>query len=339
MTKIGTIKSAVVQRVGNKSNEDGVSFSDSLCQLDGVDEYLLGVINASFKFDDWRQFYYIDDLELNPAYRFVSKIFENEDTIIKQANNLARHLYEQSIHPNIKIGEFYVVLLEGCEVDGVETNAIGLFKSELHETVLTVKMENNRLVLTPEIGMSLKKLEKGCIVFNVEKDKGYKVVVVDNSVSSKDAHYWVDNFLHVRNCDDDYHQTERLTEMLTGFTKQLAEESAFDGAIMAKKATEVLKSGEMVAVDELANVICQNKEQKAAFETYRKDFESEHGGFVEAVNVVAKAASRKPVSRMNVLKIGNKFEVKVLSSEARIEQGFDEEKGMKYYKLFYQSEK
>ena len=104
MTKIGTIKAAVVQRVGNKSNEDGVSFSDSLCQLDGVEEYLLEVINASFKFDDWRQFYYIDDLELNPAYRFVSKIFENESAIIKQANNLARHLYEQSIHPNIKTG-------------------------------------------------------------------------------------------------------------------------------------------------------------------------------------------------------------------------------------------
>lgn len=52
--------------------------------------------------------------------------------MVKQANNLARHLYEQSIHPNIKIGEFYVVLLEGCEIDGEETSAIGLFKSEVN---------------------------------------------------------------------------------------------------------------------------------------------------------------------------------------------------------------
>lgn len=333
MTKIGTIKAAVVQRVGNKSNEDGVSFSDSLCQLDGVEEYLLGVINASFKFDDWRQFYYIDDLELNPAYRFVSKIFENEDAIIKQANNLARHLYEQSIHPNIKIGEFYVVLLEGCEVDGVETNAIGLFKSELHETVLTVKMENNRLVLTPEIGMSLKKLEKGCIVFNVEKDKGYKVVVVDNSVSSKDAHYWVDNFLHVRNCDDDYHQTERLTEMCKKFVEKVSEQSAVDGAIIAKKATDLLKSEEKLTVDNLPELLCQNDEQKAEFAAYRKSFEEENGALNDEVVLVKKAVNYKPVTRMNTLRVGDEFDVKVLNPEARMEQGSDD-KG-KFWKLYY----
>lgn len=323
----------MVQRVGNKSNEDGVSFSDSLCQLDGVEEYLLEVINASFKFDDWRQFYYIDDLELNPAYRFVSKIFENESAIIKQANNLARHLYEQSIHPNIKIGEFYVVLLEGCEVDGVETNAIGLFKSELHETVLTVKMENNRLVLSPEIGMSLKKLEKGCIVFNVEKEKGYKVVVVDNTLSNKDAHYWVDNFLHVRNCDDDYHQTERLTEMCKKFVEKVSEQSAVDGAIIAKKATELLKSEEKLTVDNLPELLCQNDEQKVEFAAYRKSFEEENGALNDEVVLVKKAVNYKPVTRMNTLRVGDEFDVKVLNPEARMEQGSDD-KG-KFWKLYY----
>lgn len=336
MTKIGKIKAAVVQRVGNKSKEDGVNFSENLCPLDGVEEHLLRVIKASFKFDDWKQFYYIDELELNPVYRFVSKIFDDEAAMVKQANNLARHLYEQSIHPNINIGEFYVVLLDGCEVDGIETSAIGLFKSELRETVLTVKMENNRLILSPEMGMSLKKLEKGCIIFNVDKVQGYKVAVVDNSGSKTDAHYWVDNFLHVRNCDDNYHQTERLTEMLTGFAKQVSEESAVDGAIMAKKATEMLKSGKTLTVYDLADVICESEEQKKEFDAYRKDFEEEYGGFAEEVNIVAKAVSRKPVSRMNALKLGKDFEVKVLNPEAKIEGGVDKKSGMKYYTLYYE---
>lgn len=262
-----------------------------------------------------------------------SKIFENESAIIKQANNLARHLYEQSIHPNIKIGEFYVVLLEGCEVDGVETNAIGLFKSELHETVLTVKMENNRLVLSPEIGMSLKKLEKGCIVFNVEKEKGYKVVVVDNTLSNKDAHYWVDNFLHVRNCDDDYHQTERLTEMCKKFVEKVSEQSAVDGAIIAKKATELLKSEEKLTVDNLPELLCQNDEQKVEFAAYRKSFEEENGALNDEVVLVKKAVNYKPVTRMNTLRVGDEFDVKVLNPEARMEQGSDD-KG-KFWKLYY----
>lgn len=335
MTKIGNIKAAVVQRVGNKSNEDGVSFSDDVCQMDGVEEPFLKLINASFKFDDWKQFYYIDDLELNPTYRFVTKIFDDESCIVQQANNLARHLYEQSIHPNIKIGEFYVVLLDNCEVDDEPAQAIGLFKSEVREAVLTVKMEKNRLVLSSETGMSLKKLEKGCIVFNVDKDNGYKVAVVDNTGSNTDAHYWVDNFLHVRNCNDDYHETERLMEMCTGFVQLLKEESEVDSAFTAKKTSEILKTNETLQMDDLADMICQNEEQKQAFESYRQSYEEEYGDFAEEINVVKKAISRKPVSRMNVLKLGNDFEVKVLNPDAEIESGVDELSGKRFYTLYY----
>ena len=335
MASIGNIKAAVVQRVGNKSNDDGVAFSDSLCQMDGVEEHLLTLINASFKFDDWKQFYYIDELELNPTYRFVSKIFDDENCLVKQANNLARHLYEQSIHPNIKIGEFYVVLLEGCEIDGEETNAVGLFKSEVMETVLTVKMEHNHLVLLPQMGMSLKKLEKGCIVFNVEKEKGFKVAVIDNTNPKSEARYWAENFLHVKDCDDDYHQTVKLMDMCTGFVQQLKEQSEVDSVIAAKKTAELLKTGETVQVDDLADLLCQNEEQKQAFGIYRQSFEEEYGSFADEISVVSKAASRKPVSRMNVLKLGNDFEVKVLNPDADIESGVDELSGKRFYTLYY----
>lgn len=333
MTKIGKIKAAVVQRVGNKINEDGVAFADSLCQVGGVEEYLLQMINASFKFDDWRQFYYIDDLAMNPAYRFVSKIFDDETVLVKQAHNLARHLYEQSIHPNIKIGEFYVVLLEGCEVDGIETNAVGLFKSEVRETVLTLKMKNNQMVLSPEIGMSLKKLEKGCIVFNVDKENGYKLAVVDNTGSNIDAHYWVDNFLHVKTSDDDYHRTEKLASLCAGFVQHVSEQSLADGAFMAIRANEILKSGETIAVDDLTEMICQTEEQKKDFLCFRKGFEEENGALDDEVVLVKKAVNYKPVTRMNVMRLGADFEVKVLNPEALIEEGKDE-RGT-YWKLYW----
>lgn len=335
MVKIGNIKSAVVQRVGNKSNEDGVSFSDEVCQMESVEEPFLKLINSSFKFNDWKQFYFIDDLELNPTYRFVTKIFADDTCIVQQANNLARHLYEQSIHPNIKIGEFYVVLLNNCEVDGKQTSALGLFKSEVRETVLTIRRENNRLVLSPEMGMSLKKLEKGCIVFNVDKENGYKVAVVDNTGNDTDAHYWVDNFLHVRNCNDDFHQTERLLDMCTGFVKQLKEQSDFESAIIAKRTANILSADDVLQIDNLPDLICQNEEQKADFITYRQNYEEEYGCFDQEVNIVKKATVSKPVKRMNTMRLGSDFEVRVLNPEAEIASGIDNNSGNKYITLFY----
>ena len=180
--------------------------------------------------------------------------------------------------------------------------------------------------------MSLKKLEKGCIVFNVEKEQGYKVAVVDNTGSNTDAHYWVDNFLHVCNCEDDYHQTERLAELCRGFVEKVSEQSSLNGAIIAKKATEVLKTTEILTVADLADVICQNEEQKDEFKAFRKSFEDENGALNDEVVLVKKAVNYKPVSRMNVLKIGNDFEVKVLNPEARIETGEDE--SGKWWKLY-----
>ena len=52
--------------------------------------------------------------------------------------------------------------------------------------------------------------------------------------------------------------------------------------------------------------------------------------------MVKKAASRKPVTRMNTLKLGADFEVKVLNPEAKIEGGVDKKSGNKYYTLYYE---
>ena len=333
MTKIGNIIAAVVQRVGNKNNGDGVSFSDELCSIEGVEKHLLKLINSSYKFEDWKRFTYIDDVEMNPTYRFVSKIFDDKQEIVKQSHNLARHLYEQSIHPNIKIGEFYVVYLEQCEIEGVEADAIGLFKSESRETVLTVKMKSNRLVLAPEAGMSLKKLEKGAIIFNVDKENGYKVAVVDNTSSKSDAHYWIDNFLHVEDCKDDYHQTQELSDMCVGYLKQLREKSVVDCAIAARKTSDILASGGTVKIERLPSLLCETEEQQAEFRAYRESYEKDHGVLSSEINVKPKAMKQRNVSKMNTLKLGNDFEVKVLKSTAQLEKG--EEKGRNYYKLYY----
>lgn len=56
--------------------------------------------------------------------------------------------------------------INDCIVDGDKVDAVGLFKSELHDTVLKVVNNSNGIQITPENGMSLKKLDKGCVVFN-----------------------------------------------------------------------------------------------------------------------------------------------------------------------------
>lgn len=334
--KIGNISAAVVQRVGNKSTGDGISFSSALCPMEDVEIHLHKLIDTSFKYDDMKSFNALDSVEFNPVYRFVSRIFDDNSCIIEQSNNLARHLYEQSIHPNIKVGEFYVVYFKNCELAGNIIDAIGLFKSESRETILKIMIETNTLRLNPEHGMSLRKLDKGCIIFNTDKENGYKVAVVDNANAGSDAHYWVDNFLHVTNCDDDYHNTLQIVDVCTSFIRQIQKDS--DNLICAKAAkttVELLSSEGTISLEKVSETLCQTEEQKQLFNTFKSQYEKIHGTLPNEFTPIPAAFKRKPVNRMNSIKLGSDFEIKILNSYATIESGYDKEKKMNYCVLYY----
>ena len=332
MIKVKEIKIATIQVVGNKTRGEGLSAASVLADVSGSSEFLTKLVEKSFTMDDLKRFSYIESVELNPVYQFVSKMFDDKEAFLKQSVNIATFLYDQSVHPNIRNGELYVLLLE-CEYKKETVEAVAILKSEKKDPFLATDNDGMEISVKTIYGTGLKGLDKGCLVLNVERENGYVVGTVDNTNNGSDAQYWTDSFLHVTNCDDDYHETVKLPEMLTAFSKQVAEQNAAEGAVVAKKATELLKKGEAVQVEELTDKICATDEQREQFVTFRQEFEDAHGEIADEVNVVAKAASRKPVTRMNMLRVGDVFEVKVLTPEARMEQGKDD--AGRYWKLYW----
>lgn len=320
--------------VGNKTRGDGFSSALVLADVTDSSEFLSKLIEKSFTMDDLKCFTYIDSVELNPVFKFVSRMFDDNEDFLKQSVNIATFLYDQSIHPNIRSGELYVLLID-CEYKKNIVEAVAILKSEKKDPFLTTDNDGREISVRTIYGTGLKGLDKGCLVLNMERENGYVVGTIDNINNGSDAQYWTDSFLHVTARDDDYHQTVKLMDMCTGFVQQLKEQSEVDSVIAAKKTAELLKTGETVQVDDLADLLCQNEEQKQAFDTYRQSFVEEHGSFADEISVVSKAASRKPVSRMNVLKLGNEFEVKVLNPDADIESGVDELSGKRFYTLYY----
>ena len=141
-----------------------MAFSSEKIDLSEIKDILFELFDKSLKYDDLKRLDFVGGVQLNPVYNFVSSIFEDENSFIQEANNLATYLYQQSLHPSIKHGEFYVMKINDCIVDGDKVDAVGLFKSELHDTVLKVVNNSNGIQIIPENGMSLKKLDKGCVV-------------------------------------------------------------------------------------------------------------------------------------------------------------------------------
>ena len=335
MIKINEIKAATIQIVGNKTRGEGLSSASSLADVSESSDFLTKLIEKSFTMDDLKCFSYIESVELNPVYQFASKIFNDNETFLKQSVNIATYLYDQSVHPNIRSGELYVLLLE-CEYKKTAVDAMAILKSEKKDPFLATDNDGREISVRTIYGTGMKGLDKGCLILNVDRENGYVVGTVDNTNNGSDAQYWTDSFLHVTDCEDDYHQTVKLMDMCKGFVKQQDDISDIERAIAAKRTADVFAAGETIQVDALADLICQDDKQKQEFAAYRKAFEKKNGGFAGEVNVVKKAAIRKPVTKMTTLKLGADFEVKVLNPEAKIEGGVDKKSGKKYYTLYYE---
>mgnify|MGYP002539078795 CR=1 FL=1 len=84
---------------------------------------------------------------------YSSTIFQSPNSFVEQSKSIAKHLFEVSTHPNIKRGELYIAFIKDCIIDGYETNAIGIFKSETKDFYLNIKqiykIKNTELVLNP----------------------------------------------------------------------------------------------------------------------------------------------------------------------------------------------
>lgn len=333
--KVKEIKMATIQVVGNKTKGEGLSAASMLADVSGCSEFLMKLIEKSFTMDDLKCFSYIESVELNPVYQFVSKMFEDKETFLKHSVNIATFLYDQSIHPNIRSGELYVLLLE-CEYKKEIVEAVAILKSEQKDPFLTTDNNGREISVRTIYGTGMKGLDKGCLVLNIDREGGYIVGTLDNTNKWNDAQYWTDSFLHVTNCKDDYHQTVKLMEMCTGFVSQLKDHSVVESAVVAKKTAEAFSRGGAIQMDDLADMICQNDEQKQAFDAYRLSFVKEYGDFSDEVSVVKKATNNKLVKRMNTLKLGADFEVKVLNPDAKIEGGVDKKSGKKYYTFYYE---
>ena len=68
-------------------------------------------------------------------------------------------------------------------------------------------------------GVNIHRLDKGCIIFNVNKEDGYKILSIDSN--RYDTKYWLENFLNVDALIDDNFYTKKYLKFSQDFAKDV----------------------------------------------------------------------------------------------------------------------
>ena len=308
-----------------------------------------------FKVEEYYHFYDDDNLELNEVFGSCQQIFLDTDSLMEESCRLARHLYNASTHANIKGGELFVVYFSECMFNGEKMDAIGLFKSENKESFLKVQHDEERWStqaddpsaqaqyrLEVERGINPNKLDKGALIFNSERDKGYIVSVVDATNRSADALYWKDTFLQVRQREDEYYNTHTEMQAYKKFvTDELPQQfegvSKADQADMLNRCSNYFKQNDNFDLQTFTDEVIAQPEVIDSFRQYRQQYQQENEiELPDSYDISESAVKKQARAYKSVIKLDKNFHIYVHGNRELIEQGEDE-KG-KYYKVYYNEE-
>ncbi len=339
------IERVSVHYVGNKNNQDELRLSKTLLDTSDIKlrELLSKFFLTPFSFPEFYSFTFSNqDYTMNPLFIFASRVFDSPKTLHANSKDIAKHLYESSVHPQIKPGDLFVVYFTNIIIDEKHTDAIGVFKSENRQAFL--KLDNNQddFLIHYEDGINVEKLDKGCLIINTSRDSGYKVCIIDKSNKSIEAQYWKDNFLQLKPCKDEFHQTKEFLNITKNFvTKQLAEEfevSKTDQIDLLNRSVEYFKTHDTFDKKDFETEVFHNKEIIKSFqnfdETYRESHDIELNDNFEISNHAVKKQARVFKS---VLKLDKNFHIYIHGNRELIEQGIEKD-GRKYYKIYFEQE-
>ncbi|MGE7778024.1 nucleoid-associated protein [Chitinophaga caseinilytica] len=346
VSDIKDLELLTIHKVGNGNNDEPLVLSQQPLELqdETIGTLLLSYFIQPFaNMAEYFRFTHEADIQLNEVYKYCSLIFENKDNFQEQSVNIAKHLYKHSTHPKIKGGELYITHFSKCQVDGEEVEAIGIFKSETRDTYLKVFLNDENYQLNYDDGININKLDKGCLVFNIESEEGFKVSIVDSN-SKQEAVYWKDAFLQVERRADSYHQTETMVDLCQQFIqKKLPEEfemNRIDQIELLKKSATYFKEKEEFKMEEFAEEVLGHPDAVDAFREYRDHYRDEYKLDVPDEFEISNPAFKKGQKFFkSILKLDRNFHVYVHGNREMIERGYDEERSMNYYKLYFEEEK
>lgn len=337
------LNSLAIHIVGNKLNQDPIRFSKSCVNLNSeIEKHLLHYFISHFKIEEQYRFSHDTELNLNEAYSYVSKVFDNPNSLFEQSKNLAKHLYNQSNHPKIKEGEFYVAYINNCILNGETLDAIGLFKSENKNIFLEVESIAEGYEIESKKGIDINKLDKGCIIFNTKKENGYILSIIDNTNRSSEAQYWKDNFLRIQPLRNEFHQTNEFLGIAKQYvTKQITQDfevSKSEQIDLLNRSVEYFKTNDKFEKEDFEKSVFQDDKLIDAFNIFDRSFRQEYEiEPADSFDISKHAVKKQSRSFKRVLKLDKNFHIYIHGDKDLIEQGVDKD-GRKFYKIYYNEE-
>ncbi len=340
------ISKFIIHKVGNKFNDAKNVFSEDVVTFD-EDSYKLMqpfLLKPFANLTESYRFSHHADISLNEINSYAQQVFKDENIFIEISKNSVKHLFEQSNSAQIKTGDVLIVLFDDIEYREANTQALGIFKIENKADFFQTYLENNSYDVFVQKGISTKKVDKGCLIINSQDDAGLTVLTVDNN--NYDAQYWVNHFLNIKYADDSNRHTQVYIDLCKDFSEEVIKEefgNQQQNQFLAQ-TIDFFKENETVNIHDFKESIFEEDNSKDLFDDYKKQFEDINGVLVRNQFAISQAVVKKQKKKIKTeIKLDTNIQIKLDidapdAAEEYLEKGYDEERKMQYYKVYFNEE-
>lgn len=338
------LRNLITHHVGNKLRNEDTKLSTELTYFsDKTKDLLLKYFLLPIKTEEFYSFTHPVKLEMNDVFSIALNIFAKSQEFSECSQNIAKLLYEYSMHPKVKGGELNIAYFSNVVLDNEILDAIGIFKSETDVPFLKMKSSNAKYSIDHEFGFEIKGMDKGCVIFNTEQENGFRLLIIDSSNKSAEAQYWKDDFLKVKPIANEFHQTNQFLGITKNFvTKRLLNDfdlSKTEQIDLLNRSVDYFKTHEAFDQKQFEKEIFQDSEIINSFRhfdnTYRKENELE---LTDKFVISPQAVKMQARLLKSVLKLDKNFHIYIHGNKELIEQGVDQD-GRKFYKIYYKEER
>ena len=332
----------VLAKVGNPQRDEPLQTSREVFKVSEEDrEALTALFLKPFKNLLAHRFHHHSSLDQHEINNCATAIFASPNGLLEKGCDIAKRLYSKSNHPNIKSGDLCIALIDDIEVNNEMAQALCILKSESVVPFLSISTEDGDLRLSTEQGINPEKIDKGCLILDFWSKKGYYVLTFDRS--GAESRFWVKEFLGLQAVPDSAFLTNTYADMAVSFVEksQPADDDTppWDVCTAAQDAITFFDEREHFDLQEFEEKVLKTPDAVARFAEHRSRVEEEQGQPLESSFEISAKDLKKAKKRIGaVLKLDTGVEIHVKSTFATanvIERGFDDDKGMKFIKVYY----
>lgn len=335
------IESLYIHKVGNKCRKEELFLSQFPYDIsDEIMPLLKEFFLKPFRDKELPFFRFSEEAELETILNI------HHQDLTGSFSEIAKLLYNQGNHPHIKAGEVYICELSNIQVGNEGSfTGIGIFKSELKYDFLEFNRTGSQLDLILKQGVNLDKLDKGTIILNDENSKtGFRVLYIDSN--KYDSKYWVDNFLSLEELEDDVFYTRKYLKFCEDFAKEivLPAEGKQEEIQFLNGTLHHFASHDEFIEDDYKTEVITNAAMMGEFENYKEQVAPKYsleGKRDFAISNEAVTASMKKIN--GSIEVDTGFSIKIpkgtKAAATYLEKGWDEERQMYYYLVYFNKEK